>query len=382
MPWKETCAMDQRIQMIGDWLSEEFTITELGELYGVSRKTIYKWLNRYQAYGESGLRERSGAPWSHPNATSMEIVAHILAVKGRHMKWGPRKVVGWLQNKYPDRRWPACSTTSEILRRNSLVRTRKRKHRTPPYNEPFLGCEHPNAVWSADFKGQFRMGDGRLCYPLTLTDNYSRYLLGCWGLSQPTYEQARPLLEHAFREYGLPEAIRTDNGAPFASVALGGLSRLAVWFIKMGIKPERIETGHPEQNGRHERFHRTLKESAISPPRNNLAEQQRAFKRFTKEYNYQRPHEALGQKTPGSVYQRSPREYPGKVASVEYDSDVSVRQVRHSGEVKWNGKRIYVSEALAGETIGLKQMDNHYWEIYFSFLPLGILDERDMRITP
>ena len=298
------------------------------------------------------------------------------------MRWGPRKVISWLRNKYPDKHWPAYSTTSEILKRNNLVRTRKRKHRTPPYTEPFVDCDRPNAVWSADFKGQFRMGDGRLCYPLTLTDNYSRYLLGCWGLSRPTYEQTQPQLEQAFREYGLPEAIRTDNGAPFTSIALGGLSRLAVWLVKLGIKPERIATGHPEQNGRHERLHRTLKESAISPPRKNLAEQQRAFNRFSKEYNHERPHEALGQKAPESVYQPSSRAYPTKIPSVEYGSEVSVRQVRHNGDIKWRGQRIYVSETLAGEAIGLNQMENHYWEICFSFLPLGILDERNRRITP
>ena len=382
MPWKETCVMDQKIQMIGDWLDRDYGITELSKMYGLSRKTVYKWIARYETEGASGLVERSRVPWSHPNATPSEIVVQILAVKGRHMKWGPKKVVGWLRNKYPDRRWPANSTTSEILKKEGLVRSRKRKRRTPPYTEPFLECEETNAVWSGDFKGQFRMCDGKLCYPLTLTDNYSRYLLGCWGLSRPTYEQTQPLFEYAFREYGLPEAIRTDNGAPFASVALGGMSRLAVWLIKLGIKPERIDTGHPEQNGRHERMHRTLKESAISPPRNNLAEQQRAFNRFGEEFNHERPHEALGQKTPGSVYRRSPREYPVNIPSVEYAGDLIVRQVRHNGDIKWRGKRIYVSEALAGETIGLKQMDNHYWEVYFSFLPLGILDESNMRITP
>lgn len=382
MPWKETCAMDQKIQMIGDWLDQESSITELGEKYGVSRGTVYKWIARYEAEGERGLSERSRAPGRHPNATPEEVVAQIIAVKSRHMKWGPKKVVSWLRNKYPERHWPADSTTSEILKRNSLVRKRKGKRRAPPYKGPFLGCEGSNAVWSGDFKGQFRMGDGKLCYPFTLTDNYSRYLIGCWGLTRPTYEQTQPKLERAFREYGLPEAIRTDNGAPFASIALGGLSRLSVWLIKLGIKPERIETGHPEQNGRHERLHRTLKESAISPPRNNLAEQQRAFKRFIEEYNQERPHEALGQKTPGTVYQRSPREYPKKVPQVEYDGAFIVRQVRHNGDIKWRGERIFISEVLAGEAIGLKQIGNHYFEVFFSFLPLGILDEYTNRVTP
>ena len=382
MPWKETRIMDQKIQLIADWLTGEVSITDLSEIYGISRKTVYKWIYRYQSNTINGLSERSRAPGCHPNAAPAEIVARILAVKRRNMKWGPRKVVSWLRNQYPDQRWPANSTTGEILKRNDLVRTRHRRRRTPLYSEPFKACRQPNDVWSADYKGQFRLRDGNLCYPFTLTDNYSRYLLSCHGLNRPTHEQTKPLLERAFQEYGLPEAIRTDNGTPFASVALGGLSRLSVWLIKLGVRPERIEAGHPEQNGRHERLHRTLKEAAISPPRNNRAEQQRAFDRFTKEYNQERPHEALGQKPPQSVYQRSPREYPAKMPLVEYDSGLVVRQVRNSGEIKWKGELLYISQALGKEAVGLKQLDNHYWEIYFSFLPIGILDERIMKITP
>lgn len=374
--------MDQKIQMIGDWLSREYNITELSEMYGVSRKTIYKWINRYETVDEDGLKELSRAAWNHPNETPSELVANILAVKYRHMKWGPKKVVSWLRNQHPDKKWPAYSTTNQILKKNGLVKSHKVRRRTPPYTEPFLGCDRPNAVWSADFKGQFRMGDGRLCYPLTITDNNSRYLLGCRGLGRPTHEQTRPWFELVFCENGLPEAIRTDNGAPFASVALGGLSRLSVWFIKLGIRPERIETARPEQNGRHERLHRTLKESAIRPPRSNQAEQQRAFDRFVYEYNYQRPHEALGQKTPASVYKPSVKPYPAKTPSVEYDSDVIVRQVHNKGEIKWKGSLIYVSEALAGEPVALKQLDNNLWEIRFSFHHLGILDERTGKIMP
>ena len=382
MPWKESCAMDQKIQMIGNWLSSEYSITELSEMYGVSRKTIYKWIGRYETAGEDGLKELPRAPWDHPNETPSELVANILAVKYRHMKWGPRKVVAWLRNQYPDKKWPSYSTANGILKKNGLVKSHKVRRRTPPYTEPFIGCNRPNAVWSADFKGQFRMGDGRLCYPLTITDNNSRYLLGCQGLNRPTYEQTKPRFEFVFRENGLPDAIRTDNGAPFASVALGGLSRLSVWFIRLGIRPERIEIARPEQNGRHERLHRTLKESAVSPPRSNQAEQQRAFDRFGYEYNYQRPHEALGQKTPASVYKPSVKPYPAKTPSVEYDSNVIVRQVHNKGDIKWKGNLIYVSEALAGEPVSLKQLDNHLWEIRFSFHHLGILDERTGKIMP
>ena len=382
MPWKETCAMDQKIKMIGDYLRKEYTITQLSEMYEVSRKTIYKWLGRYQEKGSSGLEEQSKAPLSHPNVTPLGVAREIVAMKLRHQSWGPKKVVAWLEGHHPEKRWPAASTASGILKREGLVKSRRKKRRTPPYTEPFNECNRPNAVWSADFKGQFRTGDGRLCYPLTISDNYSRYLLLCQGLSHPTYEEAKPWFEEVFQEYGLPEALRTDNGAPFASVGLGGLSRLSVWFIKLGIKPERIELGHPEQNGRHERMHRSLKEATAKPPKGNLEEQQKAFGEFAPEYNCERPHEALDMKTPASRYQPSLRPYPSRVPKIAYHGDFIVRQVRHNGEIKWNGEFVYVSEALAGEPVALKQKDEHLWEIRFSSYPLGVLNELTMKITP
>lgn len=382
MPWKETCAMDQRVQMVGDWLRDEYTITELSRMYEVSRKTIYKWIERYQREGPFGLEERSRAPGSHPNAISQEIARKILAAKLRHQTWGPKKVLAWLRDQYPGERWPAASTLGEILRKEGLVRSRRKKRRTPPYTEPLNEGTGPNEVWSADFKGQFRTGDGKLCYPLTMTDHRSRYLLCCRGLGRPTFEAVRPWFEWVFREYGLPEAIRTDNGVPFASVGLGGLSRLSVWFVKLGIRPERIEPGHPEQNGRHERLHRSLKEVTTSPPRGNMEEQQRAFDEFMDEYNLERPHEALGQKPPASVYQPSPRPYPTKLPRVEYDREVIVRQVRHNGEMKWKGGLIYVSEALAGEPVAMQQRGEHLWEVRFGFHPLGILNELTGEIRP
>jgi transposase InsO family protein len=367
--------MDQKMQMIGDWLSNKYTIIELSEIYDVSRKTIYKWVGRYEVEGPSGLEERSRAPRSHPNAIPLEMTSKIVATKLRYQKWGPKKVIAWLEEQHSEERWPAISTVGEILKREGLVRPRKKKRRTPPYTEPFSECHRPNQVWSADFKGQFKTGDGKLCYPLTITDNSSRYLLSCRGLSRPTFEESQPWFKWVFREYGLPGAIRTDNGPPFASVGLGGLSRLSVWFIKLGIRPERIEPGHPEQNGRHERMHRSLKEATANPPRIDMRAQQRAFDEFDYEFNFQRPHEALGQRTPASVYQPSPKPYPVKIPEVEYDSDIIVRQVRHNGEIQWKGKFIYLSEALVGEPVGLRQKEEHLWEIKFSFHLLGILNE-------
>lgn len=382
MPWKETCPMDQKMQMMADHISGDYTISELGREYEVSRKTIYKWVKRYQVAGPSGLEERSKAPKGHPNATPVEVAAEIVAAKLRHERWGPRKLVVWLEEHYPRERWPAASTAGEILKREGLAGSRRRRRRTPPYIEPFSRCQRPDAVWSADFKGQFRMGDGKLCYPLTIYDNWSRYILAVRALRHPTLEGAKPWFESVFKEYGLPEAIRTDNGAPFASVGLGGLSRLAVWFIKLGIKPERIEPGHPEQNGRHERMHRTLKEATASPPQSNIGKQQEVFDRFVEEHNCERPHEALGQKTPASFHRPSPRAYPAKAPKVEYRGDVVVRRVRHNGEIRWKGKLVYVSEALAGEPVALKYSEQRQWTVSFRSYLLGALNETTGKITP
>lgn len=381
MPWKETHVMDQKIRMISNWLSGEYTITELGELHQVSRKTVYKWIKRYETDQDTGLQERPRRPLTLPRATPAELVAEIMAAKSQHEHWGSRKLLAWLKSHAPEKTWPSASTTSEILKRHGMVHARRKRHHTPPYSEPFLKSNQPNEVWCADFKGQFRLGAGGLCYPLTLTDSYSRYLLGCWGLAHPAYLPTRFCLEIAFRDYGLPSAIRTDNGVPFASVGLGGLSSLAVWFVKLGIHPERIEKGHPEQNGRHERMHRTLKAEAVRPPRKSMKEQQRAFDRFRAAYNHERPHEALGQKVPVSVYRSSARAYPAKLPEISYPQSFSVRQVKDSGCFKWQNQELYLSGALAGEHIGLKEIDTGLRKIYFSFYPLGILDERTLKIA-
>lgn len=381
MPWKERCALDLRIEMINDWLSKEYTVTELSLFYHVSRKTVYKWIERYQRVGESGLEELSRIPHYHPNATSEDKIKAILMMKKQHLKWGPRKVIAKLRNDNPGQKWPADSTVNTILRKHGLVNERKYRHHTPPYTQPFLESDQPNKVWSADYKGQFRMGNERLCYPLTISDNYSRYILACQGLASPTFRQTQLYFEWAFRQYGLPDAIRTDNGAPFASVGLGGLSRLSVWFIKLGIRPERIVAGCPEQNGRHERMHKTLKDEAANPPEKNITEQQKAFDHFVAEYNNERPHEALGQKTPASIYRKSSRNYPSKLPDIEYDSHTIVRYVHPNGRITWHAADLYISQSLAGEHIRLKQIGNSIWEVGFGYYPLGLIDERRLKIT-
>jgi len=381
MPWKEICALDIKKEMITDWLTKEYTITELSDNYGVSRKTLYKWIDRYHEKGIAGLLELSREPDHHPNETPIEKVEAILALKRQKMKWGPKKIIAKLRGDYPDVKWPADSTGNDILKRYGLVQPRKRRHRTPPYTSPFTDCNQSNAVWSSDYKGHFKMGNRAKCHPLTISDNYSRYLLDCWGLTRPNLEQTKPRFELAFQRYGLPAAIKTDNGSPFASRGLGGLSRLSIWFIKLGIIPERIEPGCPEQNGRHERMHRTLKESTATPPKRHLKKQQETFNDFIEEYNNERPHEALNQKPPAYVYRPSPRPYPAKLPEVEYGSNTVVRYVTNRGYIKWKGLLIFVSETLKGEYIALKQIDNHLWKIRFSFYPLGIFNEKERKIV-
>jgi putative transposase len=382
MPWKETCVMDQKIKMIGDYLKGEYSITKLSKMYEVSRNTIYKWIKRYQQDGNIGLSERTKAPLRHPNTTSLDIAREIVTLKLKYTSWGPRKICYWLKQHYPERAWPAVSTIGQILKQAGLVRARKKRRRAPPYTEPFQDCCGPNMVWSVDYKGQFKTGEKQLCYPLTISDNYSRYLLACVALKHPDYAETKPVLERVFKKYGLPAVIRSDNGTPFASTGLGGLSKLSVWFIKLGIKTERITAGHPEENGRHERMHRSLKEATAQPPQVNLRKQQQTFDKFQQEYNEERPHEALGMQTPVSYYKPSLRAYTGKTPQITYYGKCQIRQVRHNGEIKWKGEKVYVSQSLSGEPIALRQRDKHLWEVYFSSLSLGILDELYMRIKP
>jgi transposase InsO family protein len=374
--------MDEKIQLISDWLKDEHTISELGEHYHVSRKTVYKWISRYEDGGMEALQEASRAPYRHPNATAPEVVSELLETKLRHVYWGPKKLVASLKGLHEEKHWPAVSTVQSILRKEGLIKPRHARRHTPPFTSPFQECLKPNDSWSIDYKGQFRTGDGRLCYPLTITDNYSRYLLTCRGLRHPSYKDTQPWLTRAFREYGLPFAIRSDNGAPFASTGICGLSRLAVWLIKLHITPERIAPSHPEQNGRHERMHRTLKEAVCKPSKSCLANQQSAFDRFRPEYNGERPHEALGMKTPGSLYEPSRRLFPKKLESVEYDSWMTVRKVMPSGCIKLRSNFIYISQALAGEPVGLRQITETTWEVWFSFYPLGIMDEIKRKVLP
>ncbi len=380
MSWKETCPMDERIKFIGYYLDEELSLSALCRAFGISRKTGYKYIGRYKEFGLDGLKDRSRAPHNHPNAVSIAVEEAILRLRSNHPTWGPRKLRAWLLHRRPRLQWPASSTIGDILKRHGLTVPRRRVRRSPPYTKPFIGCNAANDVWCADFKGWFNTGDGSRCNPLTITDAYSRYLIRCQNVEHPDFIHVKPLFAAAFMEYGLPYAIRTDNGAPFATNTLAGLSHLSIWWIKLGIIPERIEPGKPAQNGRHERMHRTLKEDTANPPKSNLKTQQKAFDRFRKVYNYQRPHEALNQETPDSQYYYSNRPYPLRLPEIEYPDYYKIRKVHHQGDLKWKGQHVYLSSTLAREYVGLKQIDDQTYEIYFDKIKLAKLDINTLKI--
>ena len=307
MPWNETTPMKERVCFIADLERNLYTMTELCDLHEISRKTGYKWSQRFVAEGIDGLKDRSRAPKRCPHRTEDRVVEALVEARRKHPRWGPRKLLVWLHKRHPQWRWPAPSTAGDILKRYGLVEPRVRRRKPQHPGRPKLDVHSPNDLWSCDFKGEFRMGDRRYCYPLTVADRCSRYLLGCDGQLSTAYAGARPVFERLFREKGLPKAMLNDNGTPFSSTALAGLSKLSVWWIKLGIQPLRIEPGHPEQNGGHERMHRDLKAETTRPPAAELAAQQRLFDAFREEFNEERPHEALGQQTPAELYTPSPR---------------------------------------------------------------------------
>jgi putative transposase len=380
MPWKTIKPMDQKIALIADCLKQDFSLKDLAQKYKISRKTIHKWLKRYKKSGLEGLKEQRRMPRSCPHKTSEEVFKLILAQKLENRKRGPRKIRQILEVRHPLIQFPATSTIDTWLKKQGLVSPRKKRLRVPPYEQPFKDCLQPNNSWSADYKGQFLMGNKQVCYPLTISDNYSRYLLKCHALPGPRYLETKKVFESAFLEYGLPEAIRTDNGVPFAGKSLGGLSRLSVWWILLGIIPERIKKGCPQQNGRHERMHRTLKAEVLDEVGANLKEQQTDFDWFRTDYNCERPHEALRMQTPSQWYKRSSRPYVEKPLAPDYDASFVTRMVHANGDIKFNSSHFFISEHLANYPVGLKQIAEDQWKIYFSFLLLGVLDTNKNKI--
>src|SRR5437764_9144532 len=310
--------MEEKVRFICEYDLGEESMSELCQRYGIARETGYVWLRRYRACGLAGLQEHRRAAHRHHNQTPEEIEQLVLELRQAHMHWGPRKLKRILERDEPGRTWPAASTIGALLQREGLVVARKRRLRTAPYSEPLAHAQEANRVWCADFKGWFRTADGQRIDPLTISDAHSRYLLRCQAVEKTNTMRVQAIFEAAFREYGMPQAIRTDNGAPFASRAFAGLSRLAVWWIKLGIVPERIQAGHPEQNGRHERMHRTLKQETAMPAAANRRAQQRTMDKFCQEYNQVRPNEELQMEMPAAVYETSPRRFQLKIHEPEY----------------------------------------------------------------
>ena len=381
MPWTETCVMQERVKFIMDVLDGTYCMTELCSYYGISRKTGYKWLERYRQDGIEALRNSSRAPHNHPHEISPQVKESILAIKKRFPKWGAPKIRTRLERIHPSwDSYPAVSTIGLFLHKQGLTCPRRRRRKTTPTESPLTGGHYSNQVWCADFKGHFKTGDGNRCNPLTVSDHSSRYLLCCQHVERMSYELVKMQFERIFRQYGLPEVIRTDNGTPFASGGLGGLSRLSYWWIHLGIHPERIEPGHPQQNGRHERIHKTLKDHTARPPAKTLVQQQKRFNEFCEEYNEYRPHEALEMRTPSQCYKGSVRELPSHLPAVSYPEYMQVRRVYPHGDISYKGRRLFLTESLRGEYVGIEQIDEDVSFLWYCGYLLGRIDHRRWRV--
>jgi len=380
MGWRKTCAMDERMRFVMAVEGQEETFALVCRRFGVSRKTGYKWFARYRETGVEGLADRSRAPLHHPRAMSDVIAEHCLEVRRVHPTWGPVKVRAWLQRYEPATSWPAASAIGALFDREGLTVKRRVRRRCPPSSMPFGHCGAANDVWCMDFKGWFLTGDGTHCEPLTLSDAYSRYLLRCQVMPRTDTDHVWPVLEAAFREFGLPRRLRSDNGSPFASRGAGGLSKLAVKVIKAGVAPERIAPGKPQQNGRLERLHLTLLQDTAKPPARSLREQLERLRRFQQVYNEERPHQALGNDTPAEHYAVSPRRFDGVLREPNYEPEHTVRRVRHNGEIRWQGNTIYITEALIGEPIGLCENEAGDWTVSYGPIALGLIAHHGDRL--
>lgn len=380
MAWKEASPVDQRIRFIADYNAAESSFVELCARYEISRKNGYKWVKRYRREGPPGLLDRSRRPHSCPTATAKEVVAALLELRGHHPSWGAKKLLKVIGKKHPAWDLPRRSTCCDLLKRHGLVTSRRRRRFPGHPGRPLTPMNAPNSVWTTDFKGHFKTRNGLYCYPLTIVDGYSRFLLACQGLRSTAIALSKPVFQRVFEEYGLPTVIRSDNGVPFATTALGRLSTLSVWWIRLGIRPELIQPAHPQQNGSHERMHRTLKRETTRPARGNLAAQQVCFNVFRTEYNEERPHEAIDLQTPASLYQPSLRKLPRTLPELEYPRHYELRYVSRNGGIRWNSNWVNVTHTLAGQHVGLEEVGDGLWDVYFGPVKLGRMDERTLRI--
>jgi transposase InsO family protein len=381
MPWMETSAADERLRFVEDFVTGHWSMTELCERYRITRPTGYKWVGRYREFGPAGLVERSRAPAHCPRRTAATLEEQIVAARAQY-GWGAKKLLQVLRTRAPDQPWPARSTVNDILERHG--RLHKRRRRPPRWTHPGAGrlqTERPNQVWPADFKGQFRTGDGRYCYPLTVTDHFSRCLLLCRGLSSVGLAETQAGFRALFRAVGLPEAIRTDNGAPFASAGLHGLSRLSIWWMQLGIVHQRTRPAHPQENASHERMHRELKRETARPAAPTLRAQQRKFDRFQRRYNEERPHEGIGDQVPARLWTPSPRGYPERIRPPQYPTPMEVRRISTAGTFRWHSAQLFLSNALREQYIGLEEVADGIWNIVYYTTLLGRIDERTLQIT-
>ena len=379
MPWTETEPMKERMRFVAEAERGLYSMSELCARYGISRRTGYKWLARYEANGPTGLQERSRAPHHCPHRIDAGMATALVEVRRQHPSWGPRKLLAWLEERRPTATWPAASTVGDLLKGRGLVQARRRRRHWQHPGAPTVVTRAPNDLWTTDFKGQFPTRDGQYCYPLTIVDHHSRYLLACTALPSVRTAETRVIFERVFREIGLPAAIQSDNGTPFCSTGLHGLSALSVWWIRLGIRPVRTEPSHPEQNGAHERMHRTLKAETTRPPAATRVGQQRKFEAFRHTYNHERPHEALGQQPPARWWRPSGREYPRVLPKPEYAGHHAVRLVGSAGTIGFRGRQIFLSRALADEHVGLEESGDGVWSVHFSNVLLGRFSERDFQ---
>jgi transposase InsO family protein len=371
MPWIEVKPMDAKVLFISDCLRKAKSFSGLCRAHGISRKTGYKWIKRYKASGFDGLLDQSRRPHHFPCKAPYQIRKKIIELRKKYKYWGAKKIREKLIERHPDWDIPSETTVYNMIKVEGLIQPNKRRRRVAPNIDPLSKARKPNELWTADFKGQFLTGEGTWCYPLTIMDHASRYLLACDILPGTRYKDVRASFERVFQRYGIPDRIRTDNGVPFASISVGGLSKLSVWWISLGIVPERIEPGKPQQNGRHERMHRTLKKETASPPAQTLADQQRRFDEFSKRYNEERPHEAIGMVPPKAVYQHSMRRMPARPERLIYPGHYDATLVNHNGCIWLCNKYVYLGYLLQGQYIGLEEVDENLWDVYLGPIILG-----------
>ena len=379
MPWKETDVMKEKVLFVLAYEEGEASIAELCRQFGISRPTGYLWLERFSEKSFEGLYELDRAPKRQPRKTVREIRDAICELRGQRPRLGPRKLKDRLKRTRPEVDWPSTTTIGKILREEGLVKKRRQRPGSQSYPVRLQEGQSPNDLWCIDFKGWFRTKDGRRCDPLTIMDQYSRYLIACQGtaISAAT---VRPILECCFREHGMPARIRSDNGAPFAGPSVGGLSRLAIWLIQLGIVPERIEPGRPQQNSKHERMHRTLKQETATPPAADLATQQACFDEFRRSYNQERGHDSLGMRTPAELYLPSSRPYTGRLIQFEYPRGMKTRRVQMHGEIYIGTEPVFLTELLYGEYVGLEQLSDTHWKVHYGPVPLAVIDGRTKRV--